>query len=127
MSDTGTGHQRSTTLGAVLFWIAAVGVIVLYAYAVVAAIGNWIGIAGYADALAGGLSLAGVLWLTLGVAIPVMSLALAVIVGRKRSKPVRLLILVLGLSLTAVMQLNVMHFVPTTSYFDAADVGVVLE
>lgn len=120
--------QRSSPLPVrILTWLVAIILVGLYVYAVVAAVGNWIGIAGYAEALAGGLSAAGVAWLTLGVAIPVVALIVSILVGRKRSGSMRILILLLGLSLTAAMQLNIMHVIPTTSYFDQSRTVGVLE
>ena len=111
-------EQPRSTTASVFFWISLLVLVALFAYAVSAAVGNWIGIARFADTLAEGLSTRGMLWLAVGVAIPVIAFMFALLVGRKRSRPTKLLILLLGLALTGAMQLNVTHFVPTTTYFD---------
>lgn len=103
--------------GSVSFWIVTAILGLFYAYAVVAAVGNWVGISLFADTLAGGLSVTGVFWLGVGVLLPIVLFAITLIIGWNQSFGVRVLLLVLGLSLTSIVQLLIMHYVPTTSYF----------
>lgn len=100
----------------VMFWVVTTLVLGLFVYSVSAAVGNWIGMAALADLLADGLAPAGIAWLTVGVSIPVVFLVLALLLGRSRERSTKLLILFLGLALVAVMQLNIMHLIPTTTY-----------
>lgn len=91
--------------------------ILLYAYAMIAAVGNWQGMAQIAAVLSDGLSPQGTFWLAFGVALPALILIAALIAGRGRTFGKRLLLLGLGLTILAVLQLDVLYFVPTTTYF----------
>lgn len=89
-------------------WALGVLLIGLYAYATAAAVGNLIGMGTYlGDAL-------GVLpWalLGLGVAIPAISLIVALLLTLKRGAWSRILLLAAGLCLTAAIQLEIMHLI----------------
>lgn len=97
-------------------WLLGSLLAALYVYATVAAIGNWIGMREIASSLSGGLSPSGIVWLSCGVVLPPLALTGALVAGRKKPALQRLLLLVLGLSLVAVMSLNILHLIPTTSY-----------
>lgn len=103
--------------GRVSAWVAGVLLTVLYAYMVVAAIGNLVGLQQMGGAI--GLELTGIgwFWLLLGVGLPVLILLLALLIGRKRRAGARLLVLAAGLALAAAVQLEVMHLVPQSSFF----------
>lgn len=98
------------------FWAALVAITGLYLYAIAAAIGNWVGMSNIAEILSDGLSTQGVIWLSIGVAIPVILLGASLILGRGKSHGQRLLLLLLGLTLVAVLQLDITHMIPTTRY-----------
>lgn len=102
---------------AVGFWVVWVAIAGLYLYALVASIGNFWGMNSVAQKLTGSLSTSGVVWLTAGVVLPLISFGIAVLLGRNRSRPQKLLMLAAGICLLAVMQLNIMHLVPNSSYF----------
>lgn len=110
-----TEEQRRTA-GTVWFWAGLVAVIGLYVYAVSAAVGNWIGMDQLATMLADGLSGIGRVWLVVGVAIPVLAFAVSALIGVGKSRGVKLLLLCAGLTVVAILQLDVMHLVPTTLY-----------
>lgn len=101
----------------VLFWAAWAAVTGLYLYALIAAVGNFLGMSTVAQTLTGQLSTSGTVWLTAGVVLPLLAFALALLLGRGRSRTQKFLLLATGLCLLAVMQLNIMHLVPNSSYF----------
>lgn len=103
--------------GRIIAWAAALLIVALYAYTVVAAIGNLIGIPGMADAMGLSMTGAGWFWLWFGVVIPIVVLGLALLTGRRRSAGLRVLVLAAGLCLVAAVQLEVMHLVPQASFF----------
>lgn len=107
---------RSVT-GRVLAWILCALLLALYIYAVIAAIGNWQGMSQIAAILSDGLSAQGTFWLGAGVALPALILFAALIAGKGQTLGKRLLFLALGLTILAVLQLDILYFVPTTSYF----------
>lgn len=98
-------------------WAVGVILIGLYAYALIAAIGNAIGMPQVAESLGLGLSAAGLAWITVGIIIPPLILALALVLGRGRSMALKLLLLAAGICLVAGLQLDIMHVVPRMSYF----------
>lgn len=98
-------------------WVAGVLLAVLYVYAAIAAVGNILGMIGLAGALGTGLSASGWLWLTLGVLIPVLVFALALLLSRRRGPWTRILLLAAGIAVVAVLQIDVMHVIPESSYF----------
>lgn len=89
-------------------WIAGVLLTALYAYAVIAGIGNLIGMSTFlGDAL-------GVLpWTLLGLAVflPIGAFIVSLIVATGRSAWVRILLLATGLCVAAAGQLEIMHLI----------------
>lgn len=98
-------------------WVIGVLVTALYGYAVVAALGNLVGIPGIASALGLGVTAAGWAWLSLGVVLPIFVLLIAILMGLKRPGWAKLLLLVTGLCVVAVLQIDLLHLVPQSSYF----------
>lgn len=98
-------------------WTFGVLVTVLYAYAAVAAIGNLLGIPNVAAALGLDVSVAGWAWLSVGVALPVLGYAAALVIGRGRPGWAKIMLLVTGLCVVAILQLDIMHLVPQASFF----------
>ena len=92
--------------GIVVAWATAVVVTALYIYTVVAAIGNMIGMASF---LGSALSPAAWIALGAGVVMPAIIYVVALLVGRGRSAGMRILILVTGLCVAAVIQLDMLH------------------
>ncbi|GAA2839481.1 hypothetical protein FB468_1195 [Leucobacter komagatae] len=87
-------------------WVAGVLILALYAYAVVAAVGNLIGMSTFLGEALGPLP-----WALLGVAIfaPIGAIITSLIVARGRTAWVRVLLLATGLCVTAAVQLEIMH------------------
>jgi hypothetical protein len=104
-------------LRVVVAWIVGALLTILYLYAIATAVGNLTGMFGLADALGIGLSAAGWSWLIIGIVIPVVLLSLALILSRKRKAGFRILLLALGLTVVAALQIDLMHLVPESSYF----------
>lgn len=98
-------------------WTVGLLLGLLYLYAVVAGIGNFVGIAGLSDALGTGLSSSGRIWLIVGIAMPLVVLAAALLVGRGRRAGIRILLLAAGVALVAAWQIDLMHVIPESSYF----------
>lgn len=103
--------------GRIAAWVAGVLLALLYAYLVVAGVGNLIGLSGMAGTL--GLSLAptGWFWLVFGIALPVLAFVAALVIGRRRGAGARLIVLAAGLALVAAVQLEVLHLVPQSTFF----------
>lgn len=109
--------QRTESLfSRVIFWILAAALSLMFVYETFASVTRWIGMSDFATAVADGLSLRGTLWLLAGVLIPVGIFAGAIIAGRKRGSFQRILMLILGISLVAVLQMDIMGRIPTTHY-----------
>lgn len=104
-------------LKVVAAWIAGVLLSVLYLYAAVAAIGNLMYFPGLADASGLEVSTIGWTWLIIGIVMPVALLALALILGKKRKAGIRILLLAVGITVVAVLQTDIMHLIPVSSYF----------
>lgn len=102
------------------FW-ASWGVIaltlVLYAYAVWAAIGNVLLLPQFAGSLGLGISATGWFWLSFQVALPLLIALAALILGRRRSLPTRALLLVAGVTLVSVISIDIAHSIPQSSFF----------
>lgn len=109
-----TGHRTGHSIGA---WIAGLALTALYGYAVVAAVGNLIGMPQIAAALGLNISAAGWVWMSIGVVIPVLLFVLALLIGRRQTAWTRVLILAAGICLVAVLQLDILHEIPRSSYF----------
>ncbi|WP_336658628.1 hypothetical protein [Leucobacter sp. USHLN153] len=101
----------------ILAWAAGLILVLLYLYAVVAGIGNFVGVVGLSEALSTGLSASGRVWLIVGVAMPAVVLVAALLFGRRRSAGVRILLLAAGVALVAAWQIDLMHVIPESSYF----------
>lgn len=104
-------------LRTVLVWTAGVLLAVLYVYAAVTAVGNLLGMLGLAKEIGVGLSVTGVIWLVLGIAMPLLVLVLALMFGRGRQPGIRILLLVAGIAVVASLQIDLMHLIPESSYF----------
>lgn len=104
-------------LKVIVAWITGVFLTILYLYAVVTAVGNLMGMSGLADTLRIGLSAAGWTWMVIGIAMPAVLLSLALILSRKRTTGIRILLLTLGITVVAVLQIDLMHLIPESSYF----------
>ena len=100
-----------------IVWALGGLVTLIYGYAVVAAVGNLVGIPGIAAALGLGVSVTGWAWLSLGVALPVLLYGIALLLSRRRPGWARILLLVTGLCVVAVLQLDIMHVTPQSSFF----------
>ncbi|GAA2180778.1 hypothetical protein GCM10009847_19950 [Leucobacter tardus] len=87
-------------------WGAAAIIVALYIYAVVAAVGNLLGMVGF---LGDALSATAYIALIGGIAAPPLGLAAALWLGRGRTGGVRLLLLAAGLCGAAALQLDVLH------------------
>lgn len=98
-------------------WSAGLLIGLLYLYAIVAGIGNFVGVAGLSEALGTGLTGSGRFWLITGVAMPALVFVLALLLGRRRRAGTKILLLAAGVALVAVWQIDVMHVVPDSSYF----------
>ena len=98
-------------------WAAFALLTALYVYMVVAAIGNLTQLPQMAAQLGLAVNALGWFWLWLGVAMPVLGYAAALLVGRRRSGGSKLLILVTALALVAALQLEISIVVPPTSFF----------
>ena len=100
-----------------LVWTIGALVAVLYGYAVVAAVGNLIGIPGIASALGLGVTAAGWAWLSLGVVLPILIFLTALLMGLKRPGWAKIVLLATGLCVVAVFQIDILHIVPQSSFF----------
>ena len=89
----------------------------LYVYMVVAAVGNLTQLPEMASQLGLGVNATGWFWLWLGVALPVLGYAVALLAGRNRRGGSRLLILATALAVVAALQLEISLVVPPTSFF----------
>lgn len=98
-------------------WTAGVLLALLYLYAAVAAIGNLMYFPGLANVSGLEVSSVGWTWLIIGVIMPVVLLSLALILGRKRKAGIRILLLAVGITVVAVLQIDLMHLIPESSYF----------
>ncbi|MFF8818399.1 hypothetical protein ACF07D_10435 [Leucobacter sp. NPDC015123] len=89
-------------------WGAAVVIVALYAYAVVAGIGNLMGMSTFLGEALGPLP-----WTLLGLAIfvPIGALLVSLLVARGRTAWVRVLLLATGLCVAAAVQLEIMHLI----------------
>lgn len=101
----------------VFSWVAGVLLAVLYIYATTTAIGNLTGMLGLSGALGTGLSVSGWVWLIAGILLPPVALAAALLLGRGRAAGSRLLLLAAGIAVVAVLQLDLMHVIPESTYF----------
>lgn len=103
--------------GKVTAWVIGVLVTLLYAYLVVAGVGNLLGLTEMSTLLGLTLSGAGWFWVIFGIALPVAGFAAALVIARGASGAVRVLVLAAGLAVVAAVQLEVLHLVPQSSFF----------
>lgn len=101
----------------IVAWAVFALIVVLYASAVVAAVGNIVLMPQLAAQLGLGVNAVGWFWLVFGIALPVVGFVLAWLFGRGRSGGMRLLFFAAGLCLVAVVQIDVMHTIPQASFF----------
>lgn len=101
----------------IVTWTAWAIISALYIYMVVAAVGNLTLLPQMVSAMGLEVTFAGWFWLIFGVALPPLAYALALIVARRRSVTVRLLVLATGLCVAAAVQLEVALLVPQSSFF----------
>lgn len=90
----------------ILAWAVGLILVGLYAYAVVIGVGNYIGMTTYLSAVIG--TLPRVLLIS-GIAAPVLALGVALLLGRRRSAAMRILLLAVGLCVSAAIQLEITH------------------
>lgn len=90
---------------------------VLYGFALFQSVGNIVNMPALAGQLGLSINLLGWMWLTIGVLIPIIGYLLSLWAGRRQNRVVRLLVLATGLGIVSIMQLNIMHVVPTSSFF----------
>lgn len=105
------------TAGKITGIVFGVLVTLLYAYMVVAAVGNLTGITAMSGVLGLTLTGTGWFWLILGIALPPIGFAIALLLGRGRSLGLRVLVLAAGLASVAAIQLEILHLVPQSSFF----------
>ncbi|MBK0419357.1 hypothetical protein JD276_09950 [Leucobacter sp. CSA1] len=98
-------------LGRLLAWAAGALVVALYAYAVVAAVGNMTGMLQSAENI--GLGISGLGWalLVFGLALPPLVLGGALLVARRSDAWTRVLILATGLCVVGALQLTLTDLV----------------
>lgn len=103
--------------GRIMTWLAYALLATLYVYMVVAAVGNLVLLPEMAAELGLAVNATGWFWLWLGVALPITAAAVGLLVGRRRGRGSRLLVLATALAVTAAVQLEIMHLVPQSSFF----------
>lgn len=101
----------------IVAWLSFVVLTGLYAFMVVAAIGNLTQLPAMAGQLGLSVNTLGWFWLWFGVALPLLGYLVALFVGRRRNGGVRLLIFAAALAFVAAVQLEVSLIVPPTSFF----------
>ncbi|MCW2287308.1 hypothetical protein [Leucobacter luti] len=101
----------------ILAWGVGVLLCGLYLYATITGVGNLTGMLGLSGALGTGLSVTGWIWLSVGILLPLLVLAAALVLGRGRKPGIRILLLAAGIAAIAVWQLDLMHVIPESSYF----------
>ncbi len=89
----------------------------MYVYAVVAAVGNLIGMRNVAAAIGVDLTAMGVFWLIAGIALPIVVFGCAWLLSRAY-KNWTWLVLLAGLALVAMLQLELLHLIPQTRYLN---------
>lgn len=100
-------------------WIAAVLVLVLYSSMAIFAVGNVLGMQELSEILQLPISGVGWWWLSFGVALPILGIAVSLLIARRSTAWVRVLVLAAGLCVCAAIQLEVSHLVPESIFFVA--------
>ncbi|NLA66361.1 MAG: hypothetical protein GX862_10705 [Leucobacter sp.] len=98
-------------------WATFVLIAVLYGYMVVAAVGNLVMLPEMAATLGLQVNAVGWFWLWLGVVLPLIGFAVALLISRRRKGGSKLLILATGLAVVAALQLEIGLLVPPVSFF----------
>lgn len=104
-------------VGRIVAWGIGLLLTGLYASTVVSSAGNLVLLPQMAESMGLGITPTGWFWLGFGVLMPVAVYALALVIGRRRSAALRLLVLAAGLGVVAAVQLEVMHLVPQSGFF----------
>ena len=100
-------------------WVVFGLLTALFAYLVIAAVGNLVLLPQMAAEIGLGVNGTGWFWLWAGIALPAVAYAAALVIARKRTAGGRLLILATALALTAAVQLEILHLVPQSTFFTA--------
>lgn len=103
--------------GRIVAWVVGVVLAAMYAYLVIAGVGNLLGMSEMAGLMGFSLSGFGWFWLMFGIALPAVVFVLALLLGRRRRAGARVLMLAAGLALVAAIQLEVTHLVPQSGFF----------
>lgn len=101
----------------IVAWVLGLLIAALYASAVITALGNLRGIPEMASFFGASVPATGWFWLWFGVVMPILVFGIALVLGHRRRAASRLLLLVAGLCLVSAIQLEVLHFVPQSSFF----------
>lgn len=101
----------------VIGWLGFVLLTGLFAYLVVAAIGNLTQFPVMAEQLGLSVNASGWFWLWFGVALPILGYFVALWIGRRRTGGTRLLTLAAALATIAAVQLEFALLVPPVSFF----------
>lgn len=97
-------------------WIVWVLLAGLFVEVTVNAVGNAVQLPQMAASLGLGINALGWFWLAAQIALPLVVLLVAVILGWRRGMAARLLLLVAGISLVAAVQLEITQLVPAISF-----------
>lgn len=106
-------------LGKITGWAAFAVLSLLYAYMIIAAVGNLIMLPEMGATMGLEVTVSGWFWLCIGVLLPVLAYAIALLIGRKKGGAAKLLVLATALAVTAAVQLEILHLVPQASFFAA--------
>lgn len=98
-------------------WVLGIVITLLYSATVVAAVGNLVLLPRMGADIGYDISAFGQFWLWFGILMPVLVFAAALAIGWRRRAVTRLLVLVTGLAVVAVIQLEVLHLVPQSAFF----------
>jgi len=97
----------------IVSWVAGAILVAMYAFSLVVPVGNLLYLPGF------GFEISGLGWvlLVVSVLLPVLVMFIALWIGRRRGAGLRLLILLAGLALVGMIQLEQTLLVPMTLYF----------
>lgn len=87
-------------------WGVAGILTILYAYAVLAAVGNLIGMGRFFGEVFTPFTWA---IISAGIAVPILAFTVALLLGRGKSGSLRILLLIAGLCVSGAMHLNILH------------------
>lgn len=102
------------------FWFAWFGILLavaLYAYAIWSAIGNIILLPQSAAGFGLTVGAYGWFWLILQLSLPAIIAGVALILGRKKTLPLRAIILLSGVAALSVFSIDMANSIPVTTYF----------